>query len=141
MQTVQPYGQQAKSLSPFLLTFIGETKVLVSINGPIEVPRRDELVSETTIDIQFRPLSGFPGSLPFIVSVLRMLGPHEKTLELKLRQFISSLILRTLNPRSLVQIVIQIVSIDTTSTDPVKHLSPIIHTDMLCRQVQFLPPH
>lgn len=39
----------------------GQTKVLVSINGPIEVPRRDELVSETTIDIQFRPVSGFPG--------------------------------------------------------------------------------
>jgi len=39
----------------------GQTKVLVSINGPIEVPRRDELVSETTIDIQFRPVSGFSG--------------------------------------------------------------------------------
>jgi 3' exoribonuclease family, domain 1 len=45
-----------------ILTFKGNTKVLVSINGPIEVPRRDELVSETTIDIQFRPISGFPGS-------------------------------------------------------------------------------
>jgi len=47
-----------------LLTLPGPTKVLVSITGPIEVPRRDELVSETTIDIQFRPLSGSPGAPP-----------------------------------------------------------------------------
>src|SRR5271170_7698265 len=47
-----------------LLIAAGNTKVLVSINGPIEVPRRDELVSETTIDIQFRPISGSPGFSP-----------------------------------------------------------------------------
>jgi len=40
----------------------GKTKALVSINGPIEVSRRDELVSESTIDIQFRPVSGYPGN-------------------------------------------------------------------------------
>ena len=58
---VQPFGQQVTSHG-ILVTQAGQTKVLVSINGPIEVPRRDELVSETTIDIQFRPIAGFPGS-------------------------------------------------------------------------------
>ena len=48
-----------------------------------------------------------------------MLGPHEKALELKLRQFISSLVLRTLNPRSLVQVVIQVLSVDPASVNPV----------------------
>ena len=58
---VQPSGQQV-ACHAILLIQVGQTKVLVSINGPIEVPRRDELVSETTIDIQFRPIAGFPGS-------------------------------------------------------------------------------
>ena len=80
----------------------GQTKVLVSISGPIEVQRRDELIQETTIDIQFRPVSGFA-------------SPHEKILELQLREFVQAVILRTLNPRSLVQIVVQVLSIDTES--------------------------
>jgi hypothetical protein len=42
-------------------------------------------------------------------------GPHEKTLELQLRQIISSVMHRTLNPRSLVQVVIQVLSVDNTS--------------------------
>jgi ribonuclease PH len=40
----------------------GATKALVSITGPIEVQRREELVSETTIDIQFRHVSGYSGT-------------------------------------------------------------------------------
>ena len=48
-----------------------------------------------------------------------ILGPHEKTLELQLRQFISCLMHRNLNPRSLVQIVIQVLSVDTTAVNPV----------------------
>jgi exosome complex component RRP46 len=40
----------------------GATKALVAINGPIEVPRREELVSETTVDIQFRHISGYSGT-------------------------------------------------------------------------------
>ena len=60
-QMVQLFGQQVTSHA-ILLIQPDQTKVRVSINGPIEVPRRDELVSETTIDIQFRPIAGFPGS-------------------------------------------------------------------------------
>lgn len=48
-----------------------------------------------------------------------MLGPHEKALEFKLRQFISSIVLRTLNPRSLVQVVIQVLSVDPASFNSV----------------------
>ena len=103
----------------------GQTKALVSINGPIEVSRRDELVSETTIDIQFRPISGFSGSSCRLHN-LTSPGPEEKTIELKLKQFISSLIIRTLNPRSLVQIVVQILSVDTASPNPVEHLPRLL---------------
>lgn len=70
------------------------------------MPRRDELIQETTIDIQFRPVSGFA-------------SPHEKILELQLREFVESIILRTLNPRSLVQIVVQVLSIDTEAVNSV----------------------
>ena len=62
-QMVQPFGQQVTVLWTNMSNLSGQTKVLVSINGPIEVPRRDELVSETTIDIQFRPVSGVSGLL------------------------------------------------------------------------------
>src|SRR2546421_9887289 len=55
----------------------------------------------------------------FVASLIPFIGPHEKTLELLLRQFISSLMHRNLNPRSLVQTVIQIVSIDSDAVDPV----------------------
>ena len=85
---------------------LGTTKVLVSINGPIEVQRRDELIQETTVDIQFRPVSG-------------LASPHEKILELQLREFVQSVILKNLNPRSLVQIVVQVVSIDTEALNTV----------------------
>ena len=57
-------------------------------------------------------------------------GPHEKTLELQLRQFISFLMYRNLNPRSLVQIVIQILSVDTTAINPV-----IIYMDVCLTKV------
>ena len=51
-------------------------------------------------------------------------------MELKLKQFISSLIIRTLNPRSLVQIVVQILSVDTASQNPVDHLPrPLLMVD------------
>jgi len=59
-------------------------------------------------------------------SQLKIPGPAEKTTELKLKLFISSLILRTLNPRSLVQIVVQILSVDTTSPDPVDRFSSLL---------------
>ena len=53
------FGQQVTLMNTTLIK--GQTKALVSINGPIEVSRRDELVSETTIDVQFRPVSGYAG--------------------------------------------------------------------------------
>jgi hypothetical protein len=58
---VQLFGQQVATPIWLLKLIEGATKALVSINGPVEVQRKDELVSETTIDIYFRPVSGFTG--------------------------------------------------------------------------------
>lgn len=60
-QTDLLFGQQVSASIGLCRLTEGTTKALVSINGPIEVQRKDELVSETTIDIYFRPVSGFTG--------------------------------------------------------------------------------
>lgn len=70
-----------------------------------------------------------------MTSSILSIGPHEKTLELQLRQFISSLMHRNLNPRSLVQIVIQIVSVDSTALDPVPCLA--LGTFLTSRRVPY----
>lgn len=43
--------------------FQGETKVLASLSGPMEVRLAAEQASRATFEVLFRPLSGTPGAL------------------------------------------------------------------------------
>lgn len=73
------------------------TTILASINGPLEPSRRDELPSTTYLEISLRPASGVP-------------SPREKWLESIVGGVLRSVILGQMLPRTMVQIVLQVVS-------------------------------
>jgi exosome complex component RRP46 len=70
--------------------------VLAAVNGPVEVSRRDELPEEATIEVNIRPGSGVG-------------GPRERWLESVLHSLLRSIVLVHLNPRTLVQVTLQVV--------------------------------
>ncbi|CAF9915931.1 MAG: hypothetical protein GOMPHAMPRED_000900 [Gomphillus americanus] len=74
---------------------MGAISVLASINGPLEVQRRDELPEEATIDVAVRPSAGLAGIRERFFE-----GLIHKTLKqvIKTKQF----------PRTLIQITLQI---------------------------------
>ncbi|ORZ01517.1 ribosomal protein S5 domain 2-type protein [Syncephalastrum racemosum] len=73
----------------------GETSVLASVVGPIEVPLRDEKLDESTVEVVVRPAVGIPTT-------------KEKLFERILLEALEPMILGGVMPRTLVQIVIQI---------------------------------
>lgn len=73
----------------------GETSVLASVVGPIEVPLRDEKLDESTVEVVVRPAVGIPTT-------------KEKLFERVLLEALEPMILGGVMPRTLVQIVIQI---------------------------------
>ncbi|KAI8145329.1 ribosomal protein S5 domain 2-type protein [Fennellomyces sp. T-0311] len=78
---------------------LGETSVLVSVVGPVEVPLRDEKMDEATVEVVVRPAVGVATTT-------------EKLQEQLLRTAIEPAILGGMMPRTLVQIVVQIVKDD-----------------------------
>ncbi|KAF2736081.1 hypothetical protein EJ04DRAFT_463778 [Polyplosphaeria fusca] len=72
--------------------------IIGSVNGPIEVPRRDEHAEEATIEVNVRPAVGV-GS------------PKERHLETLLHNTLRSITLIRSIPRTLVQITLQIRSL------------------------------
>lgn len=75
--------------------------VITSVNGPIEVRIRDEILGEATLELKVLPSSGLAGT-------------HERYVEDLIRSTIRPSLLLGLHPRSLVQITSQILS----SEDP-----------------------
>lgn len=71
--------------------------VITSINGPIEVRMRDEILGEATLELKILPESGLAGT-------------RERYLEGLVRSAIKPCLLLGLHPRSLVQITSQVVS-------------------------------
>ena len=69
--------------------------VLVAVNGPVEVQRRDELPEEAAIEVNIRPFSGVG-------------GPRERCLEENFASLLRSLLLVHMHPRTLVQITLQV---------------------------------
>ncbi|KAG2218373.1 hypothetical protein INT45_013324 [Circinella minor] len=78
---------------------LGETSVIVSVVGPTEVQLRDEKMDEATVEVVVRPAIGVPTTT-------------EKLQEQLLRTAIEPIILGGMMPRTLVQIVVQIVKDD-----------------------------
>ncbi|KAI8879848.1 ribosomal protein S5 domain 2-like protein [Backusella circina FSU 941] len=77
----------------------GATSVITSVNGPIDVSLRDEKLDEATIEVVVRPPKG--------VSTTK-----EKLMENTLRTAFAPIILAGMMPRTLIQIVVQILKDD-----------------------------
>lgn len=77
----------------------GSTRVLCSVNGPIEAKPRQELPTKASLEIILRPQAGVPTT-------------REKFIEDKLRSCLTPFIQASLYPRQLVQIVFQILETD-----------------------------
>lgn len=71
-------------------------EVLATVNGPIEVQRRDELPEEAFVEVNVRPASG-GGS------------PRDRLLESLIQRTLKSLVDLRAHPRSLIQITLQVV--------------------------------
>jgi len=72
----------------------GNTLVLASLSGPIEVRPALELPSRAALEVLVRPLSGVPGTA-------------EKTLGKRLCEVLNQMLLLNHHPRTLIQVVLQ----------------------------------
>ncbi|TID19036.1 hypothetical protein E2P81_ATG06014 [Venturia nashicola] len=79
--------------------------VIASVNGPIEVQRRDELAEEAAVEVHVRPASGVGGT-------------KERYLESILHSTFTRIILTHQFPRTLIQLTLQILSIPDVSALP-----------------------
>lgn len=79
----------------------GLNKIICSVVGPFEAKTRDETFGEAALDVMMR-------------SDIGMSGAKERQIEQIIWKTISSLIIRTMYPHSLIQIVIQVVSCEKT---------------------------
>lgn len=73
----------------------GDTRIICSVNGPIEVKTRDELPTMATLELVVRPVVGLPTI-------------RETLLQDCTYGCLRSIVLRTQLPRSLIQIVVQV---------------------------------
>ncbi|KAH8722419.1 hypothetical protein GQ44DRAFT_711793 [Phaeosphaeriaceae sp. PMI808] len=72
--------------------------IIGSVNGPIEVLRRDEMPEEATIEVNVRPAAG-------------VASPKERHIETLLHNTLRAVILTRLMPRTLVQITLQVTTL------------------------------
>lgn len=69
--------------------------ILVGVNGPVEVQRRDELPEEAAVEVNLRPSFGVG-------------GPRERWLETVIQSVLENVLLVHLHPRTLFQITFQV---------------------------------
>lgn len=74
----------------------GSTSVMCSVTGPVEVQIRDEKLDEATVEVVVRPAKGVPTT-------------KEKLMESVLRTTFEPVILGGMMPRTLIQIVVQVI--------------------------------
>ncbi|KAF8467337.1 ribosomal protein S5 domain 2-type protein [Kalaharituber pfeilii] len=94
------------------------TKVLASVNGPMEIRARDEHYSKAVVDIVVRPSIG--------VATYR-----EKYLESRLSGVLEPIIFATMAPRTLIQIVVQIVQVGNLGVQAVAATTAHEYTPLL----------
>ncbi|KAK9240211.1 ribosomal protein S5 domain 2-type protein [Lipomyces kononenkoae] len=75
---------------------VGTANVIVSVSGPIEVNKREELPDVATVEIVVRPGTGVTST-------------REQFLQDRIRKVFAPVIVLDLHPRTLIQIVVQIV--------------------------------
>ncbi|KAG5519863.1 hypothetical protein PMAC_000139 [Pneumocystis sp. 'macacae'] len=96
----------------------GPNKILCAVIGPLETKTRDETVGEATIDVVIRPDIGVPS-----IKDIQM--------EQIIWRTISPIIIRTMYPHSLIQVVIQIVSCEKSENVIVSLLSAILNATFI----------
>ena len=94
-----PCADGAKSC----LRDLGTSSSLVSVSGPIEVRPAAELPSQAALEVSIRPLAGLPGT-------------DSKALSSILKSILSSFLLLSQHPRTLVQVVCQALSGNETGS-------------------------
>ncbi|ODQ77806.1 hypothetical protein BABINDRAFT_163193 [Babjeviella inositovora NRRL Y-12698] len=96
----------------------GATKVLCSVTGPIEAKSRQELPTAAALEIIVRPAVGVSST-------------REKLLEDKLRSVLSSVIVRHIYPRQLIQIVVQVLQAGESAEYTVRETAAAINASFL----------
>ncbi|KAK6530123.1 exosome non-catalytic core subunit rrp46 [Orbilia ellipsospora] len=101
------------------------TTILTSVNGPLEVRAKDELPNDATIEVIVKPGIGVG-------------GVRETRLSTLLQTTLKSLILTTHHPRTLIQIVAQIVQSEDHTSIPLL-LSPLLNSTILSLLIAGIP--
>ncbi|ANB14174.1 Rrp46p [Sugiyamaella lignohabitans] len=96
----------------------GQTKVICSVSGPMEVKIRDEIPNATTLELVVRPVAGLSTT-------------RETLIEDRLYCALSSVVLRHIHPRSLVQIVVQVMEAGESSKFVCRELAASINSSNL----------
>ncbi|KAK9448672.1 ribosomal protein S5 domain 2-type protein [Limtongia smithiae] len=74
----------------------GSTRIIASVSGPMEVPRRDELPILATLEVVVQPDIGVSGT-------------REQALQEQVRRALIPVVALDMHPRTLIQVVVQIV--------------------------------
>jgi len=93
-------------------------QILASVNGPIEVQRRDELPEEAVLEIHIRPASGLS-------------SPKERSLESLMHSTLRRVIQTERFPRTLVQVTLQVVSQPEAGRREEYQLNPVSELGIL----------
>jgi len=98
--------------------------VIGSVNGPIEITRRDELSEEAAIDVVVRPAVGAGGKMALNQNIFTKLtlmpGTRERHLESIIQSTLRQLILIQNYPRTLIQVTLQITETPANETSSPK---------------------
>ncbi|ELR17429.1 3' exoribonuclease family, domain 1 domain containing protein [Acanthamoeba castellanii str. Neff] len=81
----------------------GKSAVVVAVYGPIEVKHRDEILDRATIKVHWSPSSGTG-------------GPEEREKEMIVANVVQNAIIATLHPRTLIEIVVQMLAAAINAT-------------------------
>ncbi|KAK6337359.1 exosome non-catalytic core subunit rrp46 [Orbilia blumenaviensis] len=101
------------------------TTILTSVNGPLEVRPKDELPSHATIEVIVKPGIG-------------VAGVRETRLSSLIHSTLQSLILTNHHPRTLIQIVAQIVQAEDHTSLPLL-LTPLLNCTILSLLIAGIP--
>ncbi|VVT51393.1 uncharacterized protein SAPINGB_P003081 [Magnusiomyces paraingens] len=91
------------------------TTVITSVSGPIEARTRDEIPTAATVDLIVRPQIGLSTT-------------REHLMEEKIQNAFSSIIFKVLNPRALIQVVVQVIEAGELPKYNVLELSAAINS-------------
>jgi exosome complex component RRP46 len=97
---------------------LGDTKVLASVSGPVEVRLAVEHASRATFEVMVRPLSGLSGT-------------EAKSLSSTIRSILTPSLLLSKNPRTLIQLVIQSVTPTVSQRFPSTLVASLINASTL----------